>query len=86
MAQSDIEWHCKGMLFVFMITAEPINEDLEMGHLNASMFDWINVERFATFPKVTRGSINQLFQTKKYLVLAVVEENKLLEIPTEMLV
>lgn len=70
----------------YLFPAEPVNEDLEMGHLNASMFNWINVERFATFPKVTRGSINQLFQTKKYLVLAVVEENKLLEIPTEMLV
>jgi thioredoxin domain-containing protein 10 len=57
-----------------------------MGHLNTSMFDWINVERFATFPKVTRGNFHQILQTKKYIVLAVVEENKLLEIPTEMLV
>lgn len=57
-----------------------------MEFLNASVYDWINVERFATFPKVTRGNINQFMQTKKYLVLAIVEENKLLEIPTEMLV
>ena len=69
-----------------MIIAELANQDLEMEFLNASVYDWINVERFATFPKVTRGNINQFMQTKKYLVLAIVEENKLLEIPTEMLV
>jgi thioredoxin domain-containing protein 10 len=69
-----------------VITAEPVNEDLELEYLNASLFDWINAERFATFPKITRGNINQLLQTKKYLVLAIVEENKLQEIPTEMLV
>lgn len=44
----------------------------------------MNEERFETFPKITRGNIHQILQTKKYLVLAVVEENKLLEIPTEM--
>ncbi|XP_021924903.1 protein disulfide-isomerase TMX3 isoform X2 [Zootermopsis nevadensis] len=66
--------------------AEPLNNELGLEYLNASMFDWVNVERFATFPKVTRGNINELLQTKKYLVLAVVEENKLQEIPTEMLV
>lgn len=69
-----------------MFTTEPLNNELGLEYLNASMFDWVNVERFATFPKVTRGNINELLQTKKYLVLAVVEENKLQEIPTEMLV
>lgn len=49
------------------------------------MYDWVNEERFETFPKITRGNINQILQTKKYLVLAVVEENKLMEIPTEMM-
>ncbi|KAK9892618.1 hypothetical protein WA026_020996 [Henosepilachna vigintioctopunctata] len=53
-------------------------------HLNTSMYNWINEERFATFPKVTRGNINEILQTKKYIVLAVVEENKLQEIPPEM--
>lgn len=65
---------------------EYINEETEMEYLNASMYDWINAERFATFPKITRGNINQLLQTRKYLVLAIVEENKLQEISTEMLV
>jgi thioredoxin domain-containing protein 10 len=69
-----------------MIVAELANNSGEMEFLNASMSDWINAERFATFPKITRGNINQLLQTRKYLVLAIVEENKLLEIPTEMLV
>lgn len=69
-----------------MFTTESHNKNLRLEYLNASMFDWINAERFATFPKITRGNMNQLLQTKKYLVLAVVEENKLQEIPTEMLV
>jgi thioredoxin domain-containing protein 10 len=68
-----------------VIIAELTNKNVEMEFLNASVYDWINVERFATFPKVTRGNINQFLQTRKYLVLAIVEENKLLEIPTEML-
>ncbi|KAL3284206.1 hypothetical protein HHI36_018370 [Cryptolaemus montrouzieri] len=54
-------------------------------HLNMSMYNWINEERFPTFPKITRGNINEIFQTKKYIVLAVVEENKLQSIPEEML-
>ncbi|KAJ9589126.1 hypothetical protein L9F63_017585, partial [Diploptera punctata] len=70
----------------YFFPAESVNEDLGLEYLNSSMYDWINAERFATFPKITRGNINQLLQTRKYLVLAVVEENKLQEIPTEMLV
>lgn len=53
---------------------------LEPAHLNESLFRWINEERFPTFPKVTRSNIHHIVQTKKYLVLAVVEENKLSEI------
>lgn len=49
------------------------------------MYKWINEERFETFPKVTRGNINELLQTKKFLVLAVVEENKLQQISQEMI-
>lgn len=47
---------------------------------NDSLNRWVNEERFAVFPKVTRANIHQIRQTKKYLVLAVVEENKLNEI------
>ncbi|XP_019875387.1 protein disulfide-isomerase TMX3 isoform X2 [Aethina tumida] len=57
----------------------------EANHLNKTMFKWINEERFEIFPKVTRGNIHQLIETKKYLVLAVVEENVLHELSAEML-
>lgn len=49
------------------------------------MYKWINEERFETFPKITRGNINEILQTKKYIVLVVVEENKLQQISQEML-
>ncbi|CAH0546273.1 unnamed protein product [Brassicogethes aeneus] len=61
------------------------NSVLEAEHLNGSMYKWINEERFETFPKVTRGNINELMQTRKYLVLVIVEENVLQQIPSEML-
>ncbi|OAD57572.1 Protein disulfide-isomerase TMX3 [Eufriesea mexicana] len=53
--------------------------------LNETVYKWINTERFLTFPKVTRGNINQLLLTKKNLVLAVVEENQLEEVPPHMI-
>ncbi|XP_012274366.1 protein disulfide-isomerase TMX3 isoform X2 [Orussus abietinus] len=52
--------------------------------LNITLYKWVNAERFPTFPKVTRGNINQLFLTNKNLVLAVVEENQLEEISPDM--
>lgn len=45
----------------------------------------MNEERFEMFPKVTRGNFNDLMQTQKYIVLAVVEENKLHHISQEMI-
>ncbi|XP_075225053.1 thioredoxin-related transmembrane protein 3 [Lycorma delicatula] len=53
--------------------------------LNSSLTEWVNSERFNTFVKVTRGNIHQVLQTNKYLVLAVVNENKLQEVPIEMI-
>ncbi|XP_011505026.1 PREDICTED: protein disulfide-isomerase TMX3 isoform X2 [Ceratosolen solmsi marchali] len=53
--------------------------------LNDTLYKWVNAERFSTFPKVTRGNINQLFMTNKNLVLAVLEENQLEEVPPNML-
>lgn len=53
--------------------------------MNKTVYKWINAERFPTFPKVTGGNINQLFLTNKNLVLAVVEENQLEEVPPHML-
>ncbi|XP_076661473.1 thioredoxin-related transmembrane protein 3 isoform X1 [Halictus rubicundus] len=57
----------------------------DIGKLNETLYKWINAERFPTFPKVTRGNINQLFLTNKNLVLAVVEENQLEKIPPHMM-
>ncbi len=51
-------------------------------YLNESLHQWINEERFLTFPKLTKYNIYQIKQTKKYLVLTVVEENKLSELAT----
>lgn len=59
--------------------------EVEPAHLNTTLHQWINEERFLTFPKITRSNINQFMQTKKFLVLAVVEENKLNEIATHEL-
>ena len=53
--------------------------------LNKTLYEWVNSERFSTFPKVTPGNINQLYLTNKNLVLAVVEENPLEEVSPDML-
>lgn len=51
--------------------------------MNTSLHKWINSERFGTFPKVSRANINELIALEKFLVLAIVEENKLNEITNE---
>ncbi|XP_065349237.1 protein disulfide-isomerase TMX3 [Cloeon dipterum] len=53
--------------------------------VNESLTHWINAERFHTFLKVTRGNIHQTLASNKNLVLAVVEENKLEDIPAHMI-
>lgn len=60
------------------------NQNDEVTHLNTSMHKWINEERFETFPKITEGNFNEILQTKKYIVLVVVEDNKLQQISKEM--
>ncbi|XP_033209985.1 protein disulfide-isomerase TMX3 [Belonocnema kinseyi] len=57
----------------------------DIDKLNKTLYKWVNAERFPTFPKVTRGNINQLFLTNKNLVLAVVEENQLEEVSPDMI-
>jgi len=49
--------------------------------VNSSLYNWVLKERFPRFVKVTRGKFSNLLNTGKYLVLAVLEENKLLEVP-----
>lgn len=53
--------------------------------MNETLFNWVNEERFIAFPKVTRSNIYQISKTQKFLVLAVVEENKLSEIASHEL-
>lgn len=65
----------------YNFTGHDIND---IQQLNDTLYRWVNAERFPTFPKVTRGNINQLFLTNKNLVLAVVEENQLDKVPPDM--
>jgi thioredoxin domain-containing protein 10 len=70
----------EGTHFVF-----PLSDafaDVEASNLNESMHSWIMREKFLTFPKITRENLHQLRQTGKFIVIAVVEENKLLELET----
>ncbi|KAJ0178239.1 hypothetical protein K1T71_006062 [Dendrolimus kikuchii] len=55
-----------------------ILEDKET--LNMTLEKWINAERFGLFPKITRSNINEFMETEKFIVIAVVSENKLSEI------
>lgn len=57
----------------------------DFDELNSTVYTWVNTERFPTFPRVTRGNINQLFLTNKCLVLAVIEENSYGDVAPDML-
>ena len=52
--------------------------------LNTSLTNWVTRERFPLFAKVTRGRFGKFLATNKYVVIAVVEENKLSEVSDEM--
>lgn len=66
---------CISILF---IATPEIIKDRET--LNVTLKRWVNSERFGFFPKISRSNINDLMDTKKYIVIAVVSENKLNEI------
>ncbi|GFT20048.1 protein disulfide-isomerase TMX3 [Nephila pilipes] len=44
---------------------------------NISLRNWVNKERFPAFIKVSPGNFHQLIKTKKYIVIAVLEENQI---------
>ncbi|PRD27129.1 UNVERIFIED_CONTAM: tmx3 [Trichonephila clavipes] len=44
---------------------------------NISLRTWVNKERFPAFIKVSPGNFHQLIKTKKYIVIAVLEENQI---------
>ena len=74
------------MLYVILIVVSLVG--LPAGDsndsLNESLTRWVNEERFPSFGKITRFNINTLMETNKYLVMAVVEENQVREIPSHM--
>ena len=51
---------------------------------NTSVYGWMMKERFPMFAKVTRGRFGKIMATNKYVVMAVVDENKLEQISPEM--
>nr|XP_023013921.1 protein disulfide-isomerase TMX3-like [Leptinotarsa decemlineata] len=91
LARDHVDIHTLPAVFVhkenshYFYTVGEGNFKDEAEHLNFSMYNWINEERFETFPKITEGNIDEILLTKKYIVLVVVEENKLFQIPKEML-
>lgn len=62
----------------FFEANSPLIEDRET--LNVTLDNWINSERFGSYPKISGSSLNELMAVKKYLVIAIVSENKLNEI------
>jgi len=54
-------------------------QSVSVEYLNHTLFKWVNEERFESFPRVTKSNLHHIVQTKKYLVMAVVEENKVNE-------
>lgn len=62
-----------------------VAHEMDPTEVNETIHHWVNVERFVTFPKITRFNIHQLMKTKKYLVVAVVEEDKLNQVATHEL-
>jgi thioredoxin domain-containing protein 10 len=51
---------------------------------NSTLHSWVAAERFPLFVKVTRGRFGNIMATKKLVVLAVLEENKLDQVSPEM--
>lgn len=61
------------------------NLETDSENLNSTLYRWINQERFETFPKISNENLKDIMKTGKFIVLAVVEENRARNIPTKML-
>ncbi|KAG5879522.1 hypothetical protein JTB14_029888 [Gonioctena quinquepunctata] len=91
LAKEHVDIHMLPAVFVhkenshYFYTVGEGNFQDDVDQLNSSIHNWINEERFETFPKITEQNINEILRTKKYIVLVVVEENKLFQVPKEML-
>lgn len=62
-----------------------IFHEMDSIEVNHTIHEWVNRERFLTFPKITRFNLHQLMKTKKNIVLAVVTEDKLNQVATHEL-
>lgn len=85
MVEDDIKVNHEAAVFVFkddeafFFDASPsVLKDKDA--LNTTLGKWINTERFGIFPRLSRSVINELMEIEKYIVIAVVAENKLNEI------
>ncbi|CAG0888117.1 unnamed protein product [Darwinula stevensoni] len=63
----------------------PVSHDVSTKALNETVYQWINHERFPSFLKVNHGNFYQLLKLKKWLVIAVLEEDTLGDLTNEML-
>ncbi|XP_050299858.1 protein disulfide-isomerase TMX3 [Anthonomus grandis grandis] len=78
---SAIYVHKDGETYWFEGSIDNFVED----YLMSELYKWINVERFSTFPRISAENIKEVMQTEKYLVLAIVDENKVNHIPPDMI-
>ena len=60
-----------------------VEETVKTGVETTDFYAWVMAERFPLFVKVTRGKFGNIMATKKYVVIAVLEENKLMQIEPE---
>lgn len=65
-----------------LVPAEPVDPELTIENSSLSM--WISAERFPIFVKITRGKFGNILSTRKLIVIAVLEENKIEKITPEM--
>jgi len=58
--------------------------DAQFANVSAEFSKWVQQERFPQFVKITRGKFNHLLSTRKLLVMAVLEENRIGQLTPDM--
>ncbi|CAG9768012.1 unnamed protein product [Ceutorhynchus assimilis] len=74
--------HKEGIFYSYQDNFE---KHTDLDHLNTTIFKWVNEERFETFPRITNENLKEVLKSGKYVVLAIVEEDKIKRIPTDMI-
>ncbi|XP_066257777.1 protein disulfide-isomerase TMX3 [Euwallacea similis] len=69
----------------YFYNAKDEYNDSQLESLNSTLFKWISQERFETFPKISNENLKEVMQTGKYIVLAIVEENRAKQVSEDML-